>query len=44
MAGYFADNIYKCIFLNENYLILIEISLKFVPESNLQYNDQHWSR
>ena len=26
-----ADNIFKCIFLNENVRILLEISLKFVP-------------
>ena len=29
---HFADDILKCIFLNENALILIEISLKFVPK------------
>ena len=28
----FADNIFKCIFLNENVSILIKISLKFVPK------------
>ena len=28
---YFPDNIFKCIFLNENVLISIKISLKFVP-------------
>ena len=28
---HFADNIFKCIFLNENVWIIIEISLKFVP-------------
>ena len=28
---HFADDIFKCIFLNENVLILIKISLKFVP-------------
>ena len=27
-----ADDIFKCIFLNENVWILIEISLKFVPK------------
>ena len=26
-----ADNIFKCIFLNENVLISIKISLKFIP-------------
>ena len=29
---YFPDDIFKCIFLNENIWILIMISLKFVPE------------
>ena len=31
MAAILADNIFKCIFLNENYIIPIQISLKFVP-------------
>ena len=29
---HFADDIFKCIFLNENAWILIKISLKFVPK------------
>ena len=29
---HFADNIFKCIFLNENVCISINISLKFVPK------------
>ena len=29
---YFPDNIFKCIFLNENIWILLKISLKFVPK------------
>ena len=29
---HFPDDIFKCIFLNENVWILIEISLKFVPK------------
>ena len=33
MAAILADNIFKCIFLNENDRILIQISLKFVPRS-----------
>ena len=33
MAVILADNIFKCIFLNENDSILIQISLKFVPRS-----------
>ena len=36
--GYrFPNDIFKCIFVNENVLILIEISLKFVPK--VQIND-----
>ena len=32
--GYhFTDNIFKCIFVYENWCILIQISLKFVPKS-----------
>ena len=31
MAAILADNIFKCIFLNENIRISIQISLKFVP-------------
>ena len=33
MATILAGNIYKCIFLNENDKILIQLSLKFVPRS-----------
>ena len=33
MAAIFADNIFKCIFLNENDIIPIQISLKFFPRS-----------
>ena len=33
MAAILANNIFKCIFLNENCIILIQISLKFVPRS-----------
>ena len=35
---YFADGIFKCIFLNENCFILIQISLKFVPEGPINDN------
>ena len=28
---HFADDIFKCIFLNETFCVLIRISLKFVP-------------
>ena len=30
--GHFADDVFKCIFLNENASIAIKISLKFVPK------------
>ena len=33
MAAIWADDIFKCIFLNENDKILIQISLKLVPRS-----------
>ena len=33
MGAVLADNIFKCIFLNENDRIVIQISLKFVPRS-----------
>ena len=33
MATMLADGIFKCIFLNENDRIRIQISLKFVPRS-----------
>ena len=32
---HFADNIFKCIFLNENVWIPIKISLKFVPKGQI---------
>ena len=34
-SRYFAEDIFKCIFLNENVLIEIEISLKFVPKGSI---------
>ena len=30
---HFADDVFKCIFLNENVWILLKISLKFIPKS-----------
>ena len=33
---HFAEDILKCIFLNENVWILIEISLKFVPKGPIK--------
>ena len=35
---YFADDIFKCIFLNENVWIPIEISQTFVPKGSINYN------
>ena len=35
MAAIFLDDIFKCIFLNENVLITIKISLKFVPKGQI---------
>ena len=32
MAAILADNIFKCIFVNENVKILIQISYRFVPK------------
>ena len=32
---HFADAIFKCIFFNENVLISIKISLKFVPSGQI---------
>ena len=32
MAAIFADDIFKCLFLNENIWISMKISLKFVPK------------
>ena len=34
----FADDIFKCIFVNEKSYILIEIPLKFVPECPIDNN------
>ena len=35
---HFADDIFKCIFLDENVWIPIEISLKFVPKGSINNN------
>ena len=35
---HFADDIFKCIFVNEKFCILIEISLKFVPKGLIDNN------
>ena len=34
---HFPDDIFNCIFLNENVWISIEISLKFVPKGSVDY-------
>ena len=46
---HFADNIFKCIFMNEKFCILIEISMKFVPKGPIDNNSaliqvMAWSR
>ena len=38
MADILADDIFKCIFLNENVRISIQISLKFVPKGRIDNN------
>ena len=38
MAAVLADNIFKCMFLNENFYILIKIPLKFVPKGPIDNN------
>ena len=35
---HFADDIFKCIFMNENVRISIQISLKFVPKGPIDNN------
>ena len=37
MAAMLADDIFKCIFLNENDKIQIQISLKLVPRSPIDH-------
>ena len=43
MAAILADDIFKCIFMNENDRINIQIALKFVPDGPID-NTQHWFR
>ena len=38
MAVILADDIFKCIFLNENDTIPVQISLKFVPVGQIDNN------
>ena len=42
-GGHFLDNIFNCVFLNENVWILINIPLKFVPKCKLTIF-HHWFR
>ena len=37
---HFADDVFKCIFLNEKFGISIQISLKFVPKDRI---DNKWA-
>ena len=38
MAAFFADSIFRCLFMNEKFFILIEISLKFIPTGPIDSN------
>ena len=38
MAAILADNIFKCIFLNQKVWILFNISLRFVPKGLIDNN------
>ena len=38
MAAILADDIFRCIFVNEKFIILIKISLKFVPKGPIDNN------
>ena len=38
MATHFADDIFKCIFFEENIWFTIKISLKFVPKGSINNN------
>ena len=35
---HFKDDIFRCIFTNKNFCILIKISLKFVPKGPIENN------
>ena len=35
---HFADYIFKCIFMNEKFCILIQVSLKFIPKGQIDNN------
>ena len=34
---HFADDIFRCIFVNEKFCLLIQIPLKFVPKGQIDY-------
>ena len=38
MARHFPDDIFRCIFVNEKFIILIKISLKFIPKGPIDNN------
>ena len=38
MADNLADDIFRCIFVNEKFYILFKISLNFVPKSSIENN------
>ena len=38
MAAILADDLFKCIFVNEKFCSLIKISLKFVPKGPINNN------
>ena len=42
-SHHFSDDVFKCIFLNENVWISNKISLKFVPKGSITIS-QHWFR
>ena len=44
MTAILADDIFNCIFLNENDRVPIQISLKFVPKGPIDKITQHWFR
>ena len=38
MAAFFTDDIFKCIFVNEKFFIVIKISLNFIPVGPIHNN------
>ena len=37
-SSHFADDIFRCLFVNENFRFLIKISLRFVPKGPIDNN------